>query len=125
MISRLNDKLPSSSSCTYIYNSNFSCGASYIGCTIRQVHHRISGHHPLWLTKGKKKVITSSILVHLVDTDYHLDITPVCKVIYKISPNLPYGSRIQLLHIVETLGIQNKKPNLYLQKKFIKLLNIP
>ncbi|VDO66870.1 unnamed protein product [Schistosoma curassoni] len=46
------DRLPEFAKSMCIYRFNCSCVASYIGRTIRQVRHRITEHHPTWLSKG-------------------------------------------------------------------------
>ncbi|CAH8514216.1 unnamed protein product [Schistosoma curassoni] len=48
----IKDRLPEFAKSMCIYRFNCSCGASYIGRTIRQVRHRITEHHPTWLSKG-------------------------------------------------------------------------
>ncbi|CAI2735069.1 unnamed protein product [Schistosoma spindalis] len=118
------DKLPEFAKSMCIYRLNCSCGASYIGCTIRQVRHRITDH-PSWLNKGQVKVIKSSILAHLVDTGHQVELNKAFKVIYHIPSNLPYGLRVRPLHISEAIAIHVHKPDLCIQKKFVQPLSLP
>ncbi|CAH8613781.1 unnamed protein product [Schistosoma rodhaini] len=119
------DRLPEFATSMCIYQFNCSCGASYIGRTIRQVRQRITEHHPSWLTKGQIKGIKSSILAHLVDTGHHVELNKAFKVIYHIPSNLPHGLRARLLHIAEAIAIHIYKPNLCIQKKFVQPLSLP
>ncbi|CAI2735413.1 unnamed protein product [Schistosoma spindalis] len=119
------DRLPEFAKSMCIYQFNCSCGASYIGRTIRQVRHRITGHHPSWLNKGQVKVIKSSILAHLVDTGHQVELNKAFKVIYHIPSNLPHSLRVRLLHIAEAIAIHTHKPDLCIQKKFVQPLSLP
>ncbi|CAH8437364.1 unnamed protein product [Heterobilharzia americana] len=108
-----------------IYQFNCSCGANYIGRTMRQFYRRISEHHPSWLTKGKIRTINSSTLAHLVDTRHQVVAGKAFKIIHQIPINLPYGLRSRLLHIAEAITIHLYKPSLCIQKKFVRLLSLP
>ncbi|KAH9591590.1 Alpha-(1,6)-fucosyltransferase [Schistosoma haematobium] len=119
------DRLPEFAKSMCIYRFNCSCGASYIGRTIRQVRHRITEHHPSWLNKGQVKVIKSSILSHLVDTGHQVELNEAFKVIYNIPSNLPHGLRVRLLHIAEAIAIHVHKPDLCIQKRFVQPLSLP
>ncbi|CAH8541073.1 unnamed protein product [Schistosoma bovis] len=121
----IKDRLPEFAKSMCIYRFNCSCGASYIGRTIRQVRHRITEHHPTWLSKGQVKVIKSSILSHLVDTGHQAELNKAFKVIYNIPSNLPHDLRVRLLHIVEAIAIHVHKPDLCIQKKFVQPLSPP
>nr|CAH8870068.1 unnamed protein product [Trichobilharzia regenti] len=125
LCSRNKDKLPKFASSMCIYQFDCSCGASYIGRTIRQVHRRISEHHPTWLSKGQKRSIRSSILAHLVDTEHKIDVNTAFKIIYRIPTYLNFALRVRLLQTAEAIGIHLKKPSLCVQKKFVQPLSLP
>nr|CAH8866810.1 unnamed protein product [Trichobilharzia regenti] len=99
--SRIKDKLPSFASSMCIHQFNCSCGASYIGRTIRRVSSRISQHHPAWLSKGQTKSIRRAILSHLVETEHRINVNHAFKVIYHIPTNLNFALRVRLLNIAE------------------------
>ena len=123
--SGVKDKLPNFASSMCIYQFNCSCGASYIGRTIRRVSRRISEHHPAGLSKGQTKAIRSAILSHLVDTEHKIDVNHAFKVIYRIPTNLSFALRVRLLSIAEAVGIHINKPNLCIQKKLVQTLSLP
>ncbi|CAH8868003.1 unnamed protein product [Trichobilharzia szidati] len=123
--SGIKDKLPNFASSMCIYQFNCSCGASYIGRTIRRVSRRISEHHPAWLSKGQTKSIRSAILAHLVQTEHKIDDNHAFRVIYRIPTNLNFALRVRLLNIAEAVGIHINKPNLCTQKKLVQSLSIP
>nr|CAH8855179.1 unnamed protein product [Trichobilharzia regenti] len=108
-----------------IYQFDCSCGASYIGRTIRQVHRRISEHHPTWLSKEQKRSIRSSILAHFVDTEHKIDVNTAFKVIYRIPTYLNFALRVRLLQTAEAIAIHLKKPSLCVQKKIVQPLSLP
>ncbi|CAH8864025.1 unnamed protein product [Trichobilharzia szidati] len=123
--SGIKDKLPNFASSMCIYQFNCSCGASYIGRTIRRVSRRISEHHPAWLSKGQTKSIRSAILAHLVETEHKIDVNHAFRVIYCIPTNLNFALRVRLLNIAEAVGIHINKPNLCTQKKLVQSLSLP
>ena len=81
---QLKDRLPSSTTSMCIYQFNCSCGADYVGRTIRRLSTRIREHHPAWLGKGVVKGIRSSIVEHLVDTGHQVEIDNAFSVCYKV-----------------------------------------
>ncbi|CAH8444452.1 unnamed protein product [Heterobilharzia americana] len=109
----------------WIYQFNCSCGASYFGRTMRQFHRRISEHRPSWLSEGQIRTIKSSILAHLVDTRHQVDSRKAFRIIHRIPINLPHELRTRLLHIAEAIAIHLYKPNLCIQKKFVRPLSLP
>ncbi|CAH8526978.1 unnamed protein product [Heterobilharzia americana] len=99
--------------------------ASYIGRTMRQVSCRISEHHPSWLSKGQFRTIISSKLAHVVDTGHQVDTRKAFKILHQIPINLPHGLRTRFLHLAGATAIHFYKPDLCIQKKFVRPLSSP
>ncbi|CAH8670780.1 unnamed protein product [Schistosoma curassoni] len=121
----IKDKLPRLVASMCIYQFTCSCGARYIGRSQRSLSTRIREHIPAWFYKGERKAIRSSILEHLIDYNHSTDPQIDFKVVYMIRSNLPRFLRIQLLKIAEALAIQELKPELCVQKKYILSLSLP
>ena len=116
---RIKDKLSHLTSSMCVYKFDCSCGASYVGRTMRQLSRRICEHCPVWWMKGENKNVNSSILAHLIDSNHVIDTNSAFEVVYKIPSRLPHGIRIRLLHIAEAIGIRLMKPELCVQKSFV------
>ncbi|KAH9580669.1 Alpha-(1,6)-fucosyltransferase [Schistosoma haematobium] len=121
----IKDKLPRLVASMCIYQFTCSCGARYIGRSQRSLPTRIGEHIPAWFYKGERKAVRSSILEHLIDCNHSTDPKNEFKVVYMIRSNLPRFLRIQLLKIAEALTIQELKPELCVQKKYVLSLSLP
>ena len=66
------DKLSHLTTFLCIYQFTCSCGAKYIGHTLRQLSERVTEHYFPWFIKGERKTIRSSILEHLVDSEHKI-----------------------------------------------------
>jgi len=109
----------------FIYRFTCTCGACYIGRTVRQLIERIREHHPKWLTAGVRKIANSSILAHLLDNDHRVDIEKAFKVVYTISSDYPKGVRTRLLNTAEAVAMRLIKPDLCVHKQFVQSLALP
>ena len=81
---RLKDKVSDFAASFRVYCFTCSCGAGYIGCTIRRLSERIREHHLPWLGSGVIKSIDSSICAHLVDTNHSVQTTQAFRPIYLV-----------------------------------------
>ena len=113
------DKLSRLTTSMCIYQFNCSCGAKYIGRSLRQLSERVTEHYPPWFIKGEHKVIRSSILEHLVDSEHKISPDSDFRVIYRTSANVPKAVWIRHLAIVEAIAIRLWKPELCIQKKLM------
>ncbi|CAH8563867.1 unnamed protein product [Heterobilharzia americana] len=107
-----------------IYQFTCSCGARYIDCSQRMLSTCIREHVPAWFYKGERKSVRSSILVHLID--FHDTTNPDndFKIVYQILPNLIRSLCFQLLKTAEASAIHELRPDLCVQKKYVKSLSL-
>ena len=104
-----------------IYQFTGSCGAKYMGLTLRQLSERVTEQYPPWFMKGERKVIRSSILEHLVDSEHK--ISPHSAFITRA--NVPKAVRIRHQAIAEATAIRLWKPELCIQKKLMHDVSLP
>nr|CAH8823266.1 unnamed protein product [Trichobilharzia regenti] len=64
------DKLSHWATSTCIYQFTCSCGAEYVGRTMRRLEKRAREHYPAWLVKGERKRVNSSVTEHLVNSGH-------------------------------------------------------
>ncbi|CAH8288407.1 unnamed protein product [Schistosoma intercalatum] len=121
----LKDKLSHLTNSMCIYQFTCSCGARYIGRSMRTLSKRIQEHCPAWLRRGGSGSIRSSIIEHLVNTGHSIKTDSAFKVIYKVSRNLPKTIRLHLLCIAEAIAIHFEKPELCVQKRLVQPLLLP
>ena len=125
LMQQAKDKLSSSTTSMCVYKFNCSSRVSYIGHTTRRFSKRIKEHLPSWLGKDVVKRIHSSILEHLVNNNHSVNMDEALNVFYRITINLPKGTKIRLLNIAEAIGIKLMKPELCVQKKLVQTLFLP
>jgi hypothetical protein len=122
--SHLKDKLPTSTTSYCVYSFACSCGASYVGRTSRHLSDRIREHYPSSLTRGTCGSSSSAIALHLAETAHTIDKTQAFRIIYRVPLNRSQLVRFRLLSIAEAIGIRLRNPELCVQKKFVRTLNL-
>uniref|UniRef100_A0AA85ITB6 Uncharacterized protein n=1 Tax=Trichobilharzia regenti TaxID=157069 RepID=A0AA85ITB6_TRIRE len=77
---------------THVYLPWFDCGggASYIGCTVRQVCHCICENHCAWLSQEETRSIRSSVLPRLIGSEHNVEVIRAFTVICRIPTNLTF-----------------------------------
>jgi hypothetical protein len=121
---RLKDKLPNSTTSFCVYSFACSCRASYVGRTTRRLSDRIREHVPSSLGTGTKKPSSSAITSHLVETDHTVNRDNSFEVIYRVPLNRSRAIRLRLLSIAEAIGIRLRNPELCVQKRLLRPLNL-
>ncbi|CAH8586727.1 unnamed protein product [Schistosoma guineensis] len=124
-INNLKDELSHLTNSMCIYQFTCSCGARYIGRSMRTLSKRIQEHCPAWLRRGGNGSIRSSIIEHLVNTGHSIKTDSAFKVIYKVSRSLPKTIRLHLRCIAEAIAIHFEKPELCVQKRLVQPLLLP
>ena len=119
------DKLSHLTTSMCIYQFTCSCGARYIGRSMRVLSKRVQEHYPAWLRKGNNGAIRSAIIEHIVNTGHSICKEKSFKVIYKVKRSLPKSTSFRILCIAEALAIWIEKPDLCTQKKLLHPLLLP
>ncbi|KER33235.1 hypothetical protein T265_00922 [Opisthorchis viverrini] len=120
----LKDKLPRSTTSFCVYSFVCSCRASYVGRTTRHLSDRIREHNPVSLSGSGKKPGSSAIAAHLAETCHIIDKEQAFTIIYRVPLNGPRLVRSKLLSIAEAIGIRLLDPQLCIQKKLVRPLNL-
>ena len=123
--SPLKDQVSQLAKSMLIYQFTCSCGACYVGRTMRHLIERAKEHHPRWLSSGVKKTSHSSILSHLIDNDHRIKIEEAFRIVYTIPICYPKGIRTRLLNTAEAVAIRLIKPILCVHKQFVQILSLP
>ncbi|CAH8544682.1 unnamed protein product [Dicrocoelium dendriticum] len=124
---RLNsrDKRPVHTNSMCIYSFSCSCGAEYIGRTTRRLSERMKEHHPVGLTNRSGSTANSSIAAHLADTGHVTKFNDSFKLIYQAPKHRSNCVRKRLLEAAEAIAIRLYEPELCVQKKLTKGLELP
>ncbi|CAH8502173.1 unnamed protein product [Dicrocoelium dendriticum] len=120
----LKDRLPPLTRSMIIYQYSCSCGAQYVGRTTRRLSQRVREHIPAWFYRGEMRSSDSSIMSHLLECG-HTASENDFKVIYSLPEHFSQGFRKQLLSIAEAMYIHHLKPELCVQKRFIRPILLP
>ncbi|CAH8579694.1 unnamed protein product [Dicrocoelium dendriticum] len=120
----LKDRLPPVTRSMLVYLYSCSCGVRYVGRTTRRLSHRIREHIPKWFYKGEARSSNSSILSHLLECS-HAGTENDFRVIYTVPERFTRGFRMHLLSIAEAIYIRHLKPELCVQKQFVRPLLLP
>jgi hypothetical protein len=121
---QLKDRLPKSTTSFCIYSFVCSCRASYVGRTTRYLSDRMREHTPAWLSQGLIKSTPSAVALHLAETGHVTNNNNAFQVIFRVTPNRSRAVRLRLLSIAEAIAIRLHKPNLCIQKKLVRPLNL-
>ena len=108
-----------------IYQYKYTCGATYIGRTTRQLSKRVKEHQPNWLRHGGNEAISSAIVEHLVDTGHPAGDPSSFTIIYRMPPNNSRAIRYRMLATAEAISIRLPKPDLCKQRKLVQTLQLP
>lgn len=119
---QLKDKLPRETTSMCVYKFVCSCGASYIGRTMRNLSQRMSEHLPSGLRGGSQRSIRSSILAHILNTGHAVNASTAFRPIYEVPLKMPKSIRCRILATAEAIGIQINRPRLCVQKRFVQTL---
>ena len=122
--SHLKDKLPQSTASYCVYHFECSCRASYVGRTTRRLSDRIREHCPASLTRGLPTSNASSIALHIAETAHVTNASQAFKIVYRVPRNRSQPIRFRLLSIAEAIAIRLLNPELCIQKKFVRSLNL-
>ncbi|KAG5448265.1 hypothetical protein CSKR_112109 [Clonorchis sinensis] len=121
---RLKDKLLRSTTSFCVYSYVCSCRASCVGRTIRHLSDRMRELNPISLSGSWKKSGSSAIASHLAETNHAIDHKQASTLIYRAPLNRSRLVRSRLVSIAEAIGIRLQDPQLCVQKKLVRPLNL-
>lgn len=77
------------------------------------------------LSKDVVKTVSSSILLHLVQTDHTANIEKSFKMIYRVNSSVTKSVSLRILQMAEAVAIRIKKPEFHVQENFVQLFPLP
>ena len=122
---QLKDKQPNCAASFCVYSFTCPCGAGYIGRTTRCLSERIGEHLPRWLLNGERRIGSSAILGHILDTGHSVNPDSAFKPIYRVSCVHSRGVKHRLLATAEAIAIRLLNPYLCAQKTHVQAFRQP
>ena len=122
---QLKDKQPKRATSFCVYSFTCSCGAGYIGHTTRCLSERIGEHMPRWLMSGERRLGSSAILGHILDTGHSVNPDSAFQPIYQVPIMRSRGAKFRVLATAEAVAIRLLSPYLCAQKTHVQALRLP
>ena len=95
-----------------------------VGRTTRRLSDRIREHCPASLARGSSTSSSSSIALHIAETVRVTNGTQAFKIVDFVPRNRSQPIRFRLLSIAEAIAIRLLNPELCIQKKYVRSLNL-